>query len=197
MNKAHKRNLIIMWICIIGLSITTVTGYGLIQQSYRGVSVLVSTGIICSIIYSLKIDDFKKALCLIIIPAYAILLYSWLVGGNSTAFEASYIALGMAACYFNPKIIKYFAIPYTTVTLILTLIDFRIISDFNLMEGLSKIIILIVTSSLIYIGTKFGEEKVNQVNETLKQIESHRITATNVTSKLNEEMKTVQPKHLK
>ncbi|BBF43442.1 methyl-accepting chemotaxis protein [Lachnospiraceae bacterium KM106-2] len=188
MENVHKRNLIIIWGCILALATTTIGGYGLCPVAYKGIATLVVTGIICSIIYKLSIDDTKKALTLVLLPSYAILIYSWIVGGNSTAFEATYVTLGMAAGYFNRKIIKLFTIPFIIVTSIVSLLDYKILSDFSLIGAVTRIIIFTATSILIYIGTVYGEEKIKQVRETLQTIDANRDLAHKVSNNLNDQV---------
>ena len=118
MKEMHKVNIIITWACVAVLIMTTILSYGNLPKTYYGSGVVLLTGIIVTILYYSKVDEYKKALGIVLIPSYAVLIYSASVNGNTVAFMASYITLGMAVRYFNKKLIKWYAIPYIITAVI-------------------------------------------------------------------------------
>ena len=117
MERVHKANLLVILACVLALSVTTIMSYGMSAKSIKGCGVLVATLVIVAVANFLKISDFAKALVIVLCPSYAVLIYSGLVNGNRIAFLANFITLSMAARYFDKKIIKYYAIPFTAVSI--------------------------------------------------------------------------------
>ena len=107
MERVHKANVWIIVCCVLAMSATTITSYGTSAKTFRGCAVLWATLIIVvPIVYFTKLSDFVKALVIVLCPSYAVLLYSAVCGGNSIAFMANYITLGMAVRYFDKNIIN-------------------------------------------------------------------------------------------
>lgn len=113
MERVHKANLLVILACVLTMSVTTVMSYGMSTRTIKGCGVLWATLIIVMIVQFLQVSDFVKAMVIVLCPSYAVLIYSGLVNGNSIAFLANFITLSMAARYFDKKIIKYYAIPFT------------------------------------------------------------------------------------
>jgi hemerythrin-like metal-binding protein len=119
MERVHKANVWIIVCCVLAMSATTIMSYGTSAKTFRGCAVLWATLIIVvPIVYFTKLSDFVKALVIVLCPSYAVLLYSAVCGGNSIAFMANYITLGMAVRYFDKKIIKYYAMPFLGVCIV-------------------------------------------------------------------------------
>lgn len=190
MKETHKVNVIITWACAVALIMTTIFSYGNAPKTYRGVAVMFLTGVMVTIAYKSRIDDYKKALCIVLMPSYAILIYSWTVNGNSVAFLASYVTLGMAVRYFSKRLIRSYAIPYVVVAIICAFVYPPIIdgSDYAVMSIISKLIVFIATCILMYSGTAYGEKMVKQAKDTLKIVEDNKKVAVKIASKLNDEI---------
>lgn len=190
MKETHKVNVIITWVCAVALIMTTILSYGNAPKTYRGIAVMFVTGVIVTIAYKSRLDDYKKALCIVLIPSYAILLYSWTVNGNNVAFLASYVTLGMAVRYFSKRLIKSYAIPYIIVAVICGFVYPPIIdgSDYAVMAIVSKIIIFSATCVLMYSGTAYGEKMVKQAKDTLEIVEDNKRVAVKIANKLNDEI---------
>lgn len=116
MERVHKGNLMIAWACILVLIIMTYLSFGTSAKTLQSCGVLLGTGILLLLIWRLPLSDLNKALAIVLLPSYATLIYSGLLGGNSVSFLATFITLGMAARYFDRRIIQYYAIPYVVVS---------------------------------------------------------------------------------
>ena len=129
MEKVHKANLLMIFVCVLAMTVTTVMSYEVSFNTIKGCGVLWLTLVVVVIASFLKISDFAKALVIVLFPSYAVLLYSGLCGGNSVAFIANFITLSMAVRYFDKKIIKYYTIPFLAVSVLCLIIDHNIIDD--------------------------------------------------------------------
>lgn len=127
MERVHKANLLVILACVLTMSVTTVMSYGMSTRTIKGCGVLWATLIIVMIVQSLQVSDFVKAMVIVLCPSYAVLIYSGLVNGNSIAFLANFITLCMAVRYFDKKIIKYYAIPFTATCVVCLFINVKII----------------------------------------------------------------------
>lgn len=190
MKEMHKVNLIITWACALVLILTTVLSYGNVPKTYYGSGVMLLTGIIVTILYYSKVDDYKKALGIVLIPSYAILIYSASVNGNTVAFMASYITLGMAVRYFNKKLIKWYAIPYIITAIICGIVAPYVVDGrpYDMMSIVSKISIYTATCILMYSGTAYGEKMVNQSKEMLEIVENNKNVVVDIAKKLNNDI---------
>ncbi len=184
MKRVHRGNLCIIWVCVVALSLTTSLSYGFNPMAIKGVSVLVGTGLLVTAICFTNLNDIKKALAIVLLPSYAILIYSDLLGGNQTAFLATFIPLGMAVRYFNKKIIAYYSIPYVIVSF-LNFVMMGILTGSNSLFGsISSVSIFAISSYLIYVGTAYGESKIQQANDAMKTINENREVADSIAEEL-------------
>lgn len=101
MEKVHKANLLMIFVCVLAMTVTTVMSYEVSFKTIKGCGVLWLTLLVVVVVSFLKISDFAKALVIVLCPSYAVLLYLGLCGGNSVAFIASFMTLGMAVKYFD------------------------------------------------------------------------------------------------
>ena len=187
MNKIHKTNLIIIWVAIIALSGLAVSNFGFTRAVIIETLVMLSCGVISTVAYFMDIDDVKKGLLLVMPAAFGTLVFSWLSGGNGIAFIANYVLLAMAATYFNKKIIKYFAIPFISASLIMLFINNKIIdgSEGSFGGGITKIALYIITSVLIYSCVNRGSQIVDQTEEALETVQQNGSVANEISDQLN------------
>lgn len=187
MEKVHKANLWVIFVCVLTMTVTTVMSYEVSFKTIKGCSVLWLTLIVVVVASFLKISDFAKALVIVLLPSYAVLLYSGLCGGNSVAFIANFITLGMAVRYFDKKIIKYYTIPFLAVSVLCLFINYNIIDD-TFDGAVSKICMFAACAVLLYLGTKFGEKKINQAQEALETVKHNSVVANKIADSLNVEI---------
>ena len=187
MNKIHKTNLIIIWVAIIALSGLAVSNFGFTRPVIIETLVMLACGVVSTVAYFMDIDDVKKGLLLVMPAAFGTLVFSWLSGGNGIAFIANYVLLAMAATYFNKKIIKYFAIPFISVSLIMLFINNKIIdgSEGSFGGGITKIALYIITSVLIYSCVNRGSQIVDQTEEALETVQQNGSVANEISDQLN------------
>ena len=179
MERVHKANLLVILACVLALSVTTIMSYGMSAKSIKGCGVLVATLVIVAVANFLKISDFAKALVIVLCPSYAVLIYSGLVNGNRIAFLANFITLSMAARYFDKKIIKYYAIPFTATCVVCLFINVKIIDE-AFVGAISKICLFAASAVLLYLGTKFGEKKTRQAEAALCQVQENTAVANRI-----------------
>lgn len=187
MERVHKANLLVILACVLTMSVTTVMSYGMSTRTIKGCGVLWATLIIVMIVQSLQVSDFVKAMVIVLCPSYAVLIYSGLVNGNSIAFLANFITLCMAVRYFDKKIIKYYAIPFTATCVVCLFINVKII-DGAFVGAISKICLFAISAVLLYLGTKFGEKKTRQAEAALCQVQENTAVANRIAFNLNREI---------
>lgn len=187
MEKVHKANLWVVFGCVLALTGTTVMSYGWSAKTIECTAVLWITLAIVTAVRFLKISDFAKALTIVLCPSYAMLIYSALCGGNSVTFIASFVTLGMSVRYFDKKIVKAYSVSFIAVV-ILCMIFYHDIIDKNLIAGISKIVLYIATAVLLYLGTKYGEEKSTQAEDALVVVNENGKVANKIAAKLNQEI---------
>ena len=187
MERVHKANLLVILACVLTMSVTTVMSYGMSTRTIKGCGVLWATLIIVMIVQFLQVSDFVKAMVIVLCPSYAVLIYSGLVNGNSIAFLANFITLCMAVRYFDKKIIKYYAIPFTATCVACLFINVKII-DGAFVGAISKICLFAISAVLLYLGTKFGEKKTRQAEAALCQVQENTAVANRIAFNLNREI---------
>lgn len=187
MERVHKANLLVILACVLTMSATTVMSYGMSTRTIKGCGVLWATLIIVMIVQFLQVSDFVKAMVIVLCPSYAVLIYSGLVNGNSIAFLANFITLCMAVRYFDKKIIKYYAIPFTATCVACLFINVKII-DGAFVGAISKICLFAISAVLLYLGTKFGEKKTRQAEAALCQVQENTAVANRIAFNLNREI---------
>lgn len=158
MERVHKANLLVILACVLALSVTTIMSYGMSAKSIKGCGVLVATLVIVAVANFLKISDFAKALVIVLCPSYAVLIYSGLVNGNRIAFLANFITLSMAARYFDKKIIKYYAIPFTATCVVCLFINVKILMR-HLLVQFQKFVYLQQVQCFYILGQNLGRKR--------------------------------------
>lgn len=187
MERVHKANLWVIFVCVLAMTMTTIMSYEMSVKTIKGCAVLWLTLVIVLIASFLKISDFAKALIIVLCPSYAVLVYSGVCGGNSIAFLANFITLGMAVRYFDKKIIKFYAIPFIIVSVLCIFINHKII-DGATVGAISKVCLFAASAELLYLGTKFGEKKIKQAEEALETVRHNSVVANKIANNLNNEI---------
>jgi methyl-accepting chemotaxis protein len=179
-----------MWIIfaiVLIMTATTVMSYGMTAKTLRCCVVLWLTLVITGAAFISKLDDLKKALIIVLVPTYASVVYSAAAGGNSISYLVCFITLGMAVRYFDNRIIKYVSLPYIGVSVVILVFDHKII-DPAFVASISKIVMFATSAILMYLGTKFGEKKINQAEEALGQVKENSHVANKIAENLNTEV---------
>lgn len=187
MKKLHKHNLIIIWCSVVALAALVVVGFGFSGIALSGILSVLLSGVLATISFFSRLDDNKKALCMIFPPAIATLIFSGITGGNSIAYIADYVLLAMTTSYFSQSIIIYFSVPFSVISVLCLFINPRIIdgSDYTIAGAATKILLFIVTSVLLYLATKRGAKTVAKTEAALSIVRSNSGTADKIADNLN------------
>lgn len=186
MNRVHKVNVLVVWCCVIALSATMIGSYGITNGSLIGIGIMTATGIILSITYRLNISDMAKALVITITPSYALLLYSWEIGGSNIAIVAAFVTLGMTVRYFNRRVLHIYGNCVYTVYTLVAIFNYHIIDSEGMSKAFSKIAILVATTVLIERGVRFGEDKIKEAEEALELVEKNSKVANGIAENVNQ-----------
>ena len=187
MKNIHKTNLIIIWIAVVALIGLAVSNFGIIASTINEAVVMILSGIISSVAYGLKLDDLKKGLLITMPPAIGTLVFSWIDGGNSIAFIANFVLLSMTAAYFNRHIIRFFSIAFSVLSLIMLLIDYKIIDGYkgSFGGGATKIALFVITAVMLYKCVKRGSDMVEETESALNVVKENASLATAISENLN------------
>ena len=187
MKNIHKTNLIIIWIAVVALIGLAVSNFGITASTINEAVVMILSGIISSVAYGLKLDDLKKGLLITMPPAIGTLVFSWIDGGNSIAFIANFVLLSMTAAYFNRHIIRFFSIAFSVLSLIMLLIDYKIIDGYkgSFGGGATKIALFVITAVMLYKCVKRGSDMVEETESALNVVKENASLATAISENLN------------
>lgn len=187
MYQIHKKNLMIIWAGIVLLSVTNLIHTGLTPQAIYAESCLLAAGILSTIVFFTVKGDLPKALVITLSPAIAQFAFSFLEGGNSVAYLATYVCVAMMALYFNPTYIKYFMIVMSVLSLIIVLINPAIVdgSDDTLGGALTKVFLFIVVGVTLADATNRGYQAVEKAENTLQQVTKAQDKANGIANNLN------------
>ena len=187
MYQIHKKNLMIIWAGIVLLSVTNLIHTGLNPQAIYAESCLLAAGILSTIVFFTVKGDLPKALVITLSPAIAQFAFSFLEGGNSVAYLATYVCVAMMALYFNPTYIKYFMIVMSVLSLIIVLINPAIVdgSDYTLGGALTKVFLFIVVGVTLADATNRGYQAVEKAENTLQQVTKAQDKANGIANNLN------------
>ena len=102
-NKLHKNNILVIWVGVAAMVFMTVSSYISydVKIAITGSLVMVGAGIIAVLFWMFVPNEFAKAMGIILAPALATNLYSYVCGGNSVSFLANYFFAALCAIYFE------------------------------------------------------------------------------------------------
>lgn len=186
MKELHKKNLIVIWIAILGLAGISLSG---LKESWGIWAILIVSvaGIISSIVYALKIPDIPKAMIIFLSPSLATLLYAGVVGGSTIAYTVNYALLAMTAAYFSPKLVLGYAGSFTLISLICLFINPNMVdmgSD-SFFTGLTKIFLYVATGVALYFAVKRGERTLEKTETALEEVKKDAGIANSIANHLN------------
>jgi methyl-accepting chemotaxis protein len=187
MNKLHKINVIVLWICAILLVTFITVSRGWIDSTIKS-DIGMATGIaIITILYFTKANDVIKGSGITVIIAIACLATSIVQGGNDATFILSFIMMGMALLYFNKKIIITYLAIYVPICIIVGLINpvYVIGPNGTLTLCMESIFAYTTVGVLMIIATNRGGRLVESSNKMLSKIEEDARNTDNVISQLN------------
>jgi len=176
MQKIHKANLIIILSAIGALSISSYIRYGQTAEVLQAfICIIVGTAVVVTS-YLLKLNDIKKAFGMLTAAGLAVIVYSFVMGGNSVAFVTLFLLMAMSNSYFNSKIIKNFIITLSIALLIALIIDPAIIEgkEGTLQGAIVKLICFIIGGTILYFAAKRAEVMVVEAEKSAEEISRNK-----------------------
>lgn len=190
MQKLHKINVIVLWICAV-LMIAFIT----LSSGFTHATIVSDIGMvigiaIITILYFSKANDVVKGTGITVIIAIACLATSIAQGGNDATFILSFIMIGMALLYFNKTIIISFIAIYIPICIVAGIINPVYVSGpgATMRLCIEDIFAYTVVGILMIIATNRGGRLVASSNKMLSRIKEDAKTTGDVISQLNVSM---------
>lgn len=190
MQKLHKINVIVLWICAV-LMVSFIT----ISSGLTGPTVISDIGMliglsIITVLYFSKANDVVKGTGITVIIAIACLATSIAQGGNDATFILSFIMMGMALLYFNKTIIISFIAIYIPICIVAGIINPVYVSGpgATLRLCIEDIFAYTIVGILMIIATNRGGRLITYSNQMLSKIKEDAKTTGNVIQQLNVSM---------
>ena len=190
MQKLHKINVIVLWVCaVLMVSFITISS-GLIGSTVTsdiGMAIGIS---IITVLYFSKANDIVKGTGITVIIAIACLATSIAQGGNDASFILSFIMMGMALLYFNKTIIISFLAIYIPICLVAGIINPAYVSGpgATMRLCIEDIFAYTVVGVLMIIATNRGGRLIASTNKMLNRIKEDAKNTGDVISQLNVSM---------
>ena len=167
MEKTHKINMVIIWICSILFSLSNVLTIGWNDATSKTVFMVVAASVIVTVLTFIKMSDIIKGSLITIVIGLATLLLSIMLGGNQYTFWASFIVLGLALIYFNKTIVFSFTAVYLIACIIAGIINIDYITGVNgnMIDLVLRIIIFGLLGILMVVATARGERLMKKSEE--------------------------------
>ena len=170
--KADKATVIGIWLISILISLGSI-GDGDINP----IIVVFTTSILATIIWKIKLNPFIRGLLLPALPTIAVLILSYLQGGNPRVFLIFMMTITFASLYNNKKIL----LSFLAIQVIILIIAFNInpqivlIAELaELSEFISAIIMLIGLVIILYFSVKWSCEQITIANQ--KEVEAKEVS---------------------
>jgi len=190
MEKLHKINVIILWICaILMIAFVTISSGWTTPTIISDACMAISISIITTL-YFLKVNDVVKGAGITVIIAVACLTTSIAQGGNDASFILSFIMMGMALLYFNKAIIISFLAIYVPICLVAGIINPAYVSGpgATMRLCIEDIFAYTVVGLLMIIATNRGGRLIESSNKMLSRIKDDAQITGNVIQQLNVSM---------
>ena len=190
MQKLHKINVIVLWVCaVLMVSFITISS-GLIGPTVTSDIGMAIGILIITVLYFSKANDIVKGTGITVIIAIACLATSIAQGGNDASFILSFIMMGMALLYFNKTIIISFLAIYIPICLVAGIINPAYVSGpgATMRLCIEDIFAYTVVGVLMIIATNRGGRLIASTNKMLNRIKEDAKNTGDVISQLNVSM---------
>lgn len=189
--RLHKTNFTILWICA-GILIGFITiSRGFTAQTIKSdAGMLIGMAIVTCFYFVKKAGDVVRGTGITVTIAIGCILVSVSEGGNAACFILSYIPLGMALIYFNPKIIKAFLCIYIPICVVLMLINpaFIVGENATMVFAGENLFAYLVVGVMMLIATMRGGRLVTSSQQMLDKIKADAENTGVVIQQLNGSM---------
>ncbi len=190
MQKLHKINVIVLWICAVLMIAFITISSGLIRPTVISDIGMAIGIVIITILYFSKANDIVKGTGITVIIAIACLATSIAQGGNDATFILSFIMMGMALLYFNKTIIISFIAIYIPICLVAGIINPVYVSGpgATMRLCIEDIFAYTVVGILMIIATNRGGRFLASSDKMLSKIRDDAKTTGDVIAQLNVSM---------
>ncbi|MEA4894387.1 MAG: methyl-accepting chemotaxis protein [Oscillospiraceae bacterium] len=187
MQKLHKINVIILWICAFLMIAFITISSGLTHATIVSDAGMVIGIVIITVLYFSKANDIVKGTGITVIIAIACLATSIAQNGNDATFILSFIMMGMALLYFNKAIIISFVAIYIPICIVAGIINPAYVSGpgADMRLCIEDIFGYTVTGVLMIIATNRGGKLVSSSNRMQTRIREDANTTSDVIQQLN------------
>ncbi len=189
MNRLHKTNFTILWICAVVLIATVMVLQGFtVVGRISIIGMLICMAMVTGLYFS-HANDVIKGTGMTLIIALGCISVSIMQGGNAGAYIVSFILLGMAL-YFNEKIIFSYLVIYIPVSLIVFFVNPAYISgpDGDKRTALEFVFSYLMVGIMMYLATKRGSRFIKHSSAMLTQIRQDTERTDSVIQDLNVSM---------
>lgn len=188
-NKLHKNNILVIWVGVAAMVFMTVSSYISydVKIAITGSLVMVGAGIVAVLFWMFVPNEFAKAMGIILAPALATNLYSYVCGGNSVSFLANYFFAALCAIYFEEKYLKCFLIVMGVDSLTALAIAPYIIDGekYNMSSAIVKIALLVFECIALIMAVRRGNSFIVKAEDTLGVVKENEKTANGIAVNLN------------
>lgn len=170
--KAHKINLIIIWILAVLLALATIVFTEFSKTYYMALTACAGLAILETVIFKLIKNDFSKALSMIILLGISILAYCIAVGGSDKGYIIAFFTLGMVSIYGNSKISLIFNCIFIPASILLALINPAYIDglDYTTATVATKLILFSGLAVVLHFSVLYSEKMIMRNNEVSEKI---------------------------
>lgn len=190
MQKLHKINVIVLWICGLSLIAFLTVSSGWSDYTIKSDLGMAIGLAIITILYFSKANDIIKGSGITVIIALGCLTVSIVQGGNASTFILSFIMMGMALLYFNKTIIITYLAIYIPVCIVAGIINPEYIAGpgGTVKLCMESIFAYTIVGTLMFIATSRGGRLIASSNKMLSKIKADAKTTGNVIQQLNVSM---------
>ena len=189
--RLHKTNITILWICTaILIGFLTISRGFTSQTITSDVAMLICMGIVTYFYLAKKASNVIRGTGITVVIAIGCMLTSVSEKGNAACFILSYIPLGMALIYFNQKIIRAYLCIYVPICVILAFINPAYIVGENgsIVYAGENIFAYLVVGIMMMIATMRGGRLVTSSQQMLDKIKTDAKNTSVVIQQLNGSM---------
>lgn len=167
MKKVQKNITVFIWIVAVLVIIIAVANHYSRNIIVLMGSVMIASDVVATVLYFLPVSERFKAIFVLLMCGCGCNMCSIAVGGNSGTFMVAFLVLGMATVYFDPFVMKVYALIFIPFSIVIYIINPDYISG-KIPEdsiGAFEIFAYAVVTFCVYVGTKAGNKLMVRAKE--------------------------------